>query len=1100
MEWCDEENGAWYWSEIISYEPIWKTDLEDYSGCPGGVSPAPVAPAADGAPAMNQARRQEPQQVVPETKIPCRITLRKDPIPFVNTDLMQDYVDNYYGTEKAGDLFWINQAYMGDYYVVDSVCDPSFVCDTLVLIAGDQLRATRTAPMRSKDLVRGWAPEVVYSREAITYDCNLSIEQQLEQVAAQAAAVMMSASSEAAKATPGKNIRPTNFDTKLYVATDEKFKNSPAKEIYYYECKDSTVSYFMAMKKVDEGLDELEPVLDSIRLRICEAKYSYSVAFYYDSITCDTVTTYDTVYRTESRGRLVRLDEGLDELTSVCKDTAIINRIDTILHIKCLQNYNQTCDTIWDTLPARDTMYRIYYDSVTVFYDTIYDLGDSVGVILCPMYSPELDTMNIVMEARTKRGCEFIDTFQIIRLKAPRNVMNDTFVVSGDTLHLFGEALAENSVQWWTQFDNGNNYYNSTDEPSDLILDPKAAVPGITLGSEAYDSISRFVGDTIPMRRTPGAFRGDTVDMLFHTYRTYPEHNNRVCHIYDTVAVEVLKGFEVGGYVSYDSFWLPGAPLKEHRPIANVKVYLYQEGTDDPVDSATSDRQGYYTMTKRWPAGKYHTEAMSPQKQLEARNIAISVQDGTFIEHVVAGLTNPYITTTAGEIVTPPNTKPDSLTKKTMIYVASNTTEFIRRENPPMSYPHVIDYSHAGTNNSTQIQYYVAAIQSAFTNEHYPVPNWKYSIDTFYLNKDIDNNHIYGVMMGDATIGYFPEMVDNSGNAISVDGSDLTYSYPNAMLLKNGVPVSGVSGWDHLQDRGYGKPSSECPNGDYDCANTFSLSASAIKKIENAQLNALELYDTLFFNGSDQFVNIPVLALTDGPVQAMQMFMTYPERDFEVLSVNTPLQARLVQNLRYNEIIFNWISSKQEVKKGDVLANVVFKVNRKKSLRSLTEDMKHNATKFGVVGGDGNMVPGYRVAVPHIVIDNSMPITVLDSLIDEDEELEIVDTTTIGSEPLVVVPTQDVRVSKILSVIPNPMSDRADVTYSLSDESIVTMKLFNLLGVEIKTLMLGERQDVGVFRQRLNAEDVPNGVYILRMETVSGNNKETSIEKIVVNR
>jgi hypothetical protein len=138
------------------------------------------------------------------------------------------------------------------------------------------------------------------------------------------------------------------------------------------------------------------------------------------------------------------------------------------------------------------------------------------------------------------------------------------------------------------------------------------------------------------------------------------------------------------------------------------------------------------------------------------------------------------------------------------------------------------------------------------------------------------------------------------------------------------------------------------------------------------------------------------------------------------------------------------------------------------------------------------------LALPHIVIDNDMPITVLDSIIGQEEQG--VDTTNPNVEVVTIAPNTDVQSSKIINVIPNPMVDRADVAYSIADEAIVTLKLYNLLGVEILVLIGGERREVGIFRQNLAALDLPNGVYVLRLETVSRSRKDISIEKVIVNR
>jgi hypothetical protein len=168
-------------------------------------------------------------------------------------------------------------------------------------------------------------------------------------------------------------------------------------------------------------------------------------------------------------------------------------------------------------------------------------------------------------------------------------------------------------------------------------------------------------------------------------------------------------------------------------------------------------------------------------------------------------------------------------------------------------------------------------------------------------------------------------------------------------------------------------------------------------------------------------------------------------------------------------------------------------------MKRIPEQITFQPQYYGAWNGSLQYVTDdFRVALPTIVIDNDLPITIIDSIVEFDGTV----TDTVSrpdSDPIMNNPL-DIHTSKIINVIPNPMSDRADVTYSIVEPSVVTMKLINLLGVEVKTMMSEQYQDVGIFRHRIVADGLPNGVYILRLETISRGRREIAIEKVVVNR
>ena len=72
---------------------------------------------------------------------------------------------------------------------------------------------------------------------------------------------------------------------------------------------------------------------------------------------------------------------------------------------------------------------------------------------------------------------------------------------------------------------------------------------------------------------------------------------------------------------------------------------------------------------------------------------------------------------------------------------------------------------------------------------------------------------------------------------------------------------------------------------------------------------------------------------------------------------------------------------------------------------------------------------------------------------------------------------------------PNPFNPSTTIRYSIEEAGMVTLKIFNLLGVEVATLVNG-RQEAGSYAVRLNAgggstPGITSGVYFFRLETGS---------------
>ncbi|MGA2622979.1 MAG: T9SS type A sorting domain-containing protein [Bacteroidota bacterium] len=84
---------------------------------------------------------------------------------------------------------------------------------------------------------------------------------------------------------------------------------------------------------------------------------------------------------------------------------------------------------------------------------------------------------------------------------------------------------------------------------------------------------------------------------------------------------------------------------------------------------------------------------------------------------------------------------------------------------------------------------------------------------------------------------------------------------------------------------------------------------------------------------------------------------------------------------------------------------------------------------------------------------------------------------------------------------PNPFNPTSTISYSLPQKSFVTLKLYDLLGREVRTLVNGE-QEPGNYSRILDASDLPSGVYFYRLQagnpSASSGHGFTDIKKMLL--
>jgi hypothetical protein len=77
---------------------------------------------------------------------------------------------------------------------------------------------------------------------------------------------------------------------------------------------------------------------------------------------------------------------------------------------------------------------------------------------------------------------------------------------------------------------------------------------------------------------------------------------------------------------------------------------------------------------------------------------------------------------------------------------------------------------------------------------------------------------------------------------------------------------------------------------------------------------------------------------------------------------------------------------------------------------------------------------------------------------------------------------------ELIQNYPNPFNPVTKISYTLPSESMVELKVYNILGQRV-TILVSEKKPAGFYEVDLNAADLPSGVYMYRIQ--AGNFVET---------
>ncbi|OQY73809.1 MAG: hypothetical protein B6D44_06155 [Ignavibacteriales bacterium UTCHB2] len=80
---------------------------------------------------------------------------------------------------------------------------------------------------------------------------------------------------------------------------------------------------------------------------------------------------------------------------------------------------------------------------------------------------------------------------------------------------------------------------------------------------------------------------------------------------------------------------------------------------------------------------------------------------------------------------------------------------------------------------------------------------------------------------------------------------------------------------------------------------------------------------------------------------------------------------------------------------------------------------------------------------------------------------------------------------------PNPFNSVTTINYSIAEPSFVFLKVYNTLGEEVARLVNGEK-DPGKYSLRFNAQGLPSGVYLYRLNTSGTSGEYNFVKKFVL--
>ncbi|MEM7367560.1 MAG: T9SS type A sorting domain-containing protein [Bacteroidota bacterium] len=73
-----------------------------------------------------------------------------------------------------------------------------------------------------------------------------------------------------------------------------------------------------------------------------------------------------------------------------------------------------------------------------------------------------------------------------------------------------------------------------------------------------------------------------------------------------------------------------------------------------------------------------------------------------------------------------------------------------------------------------------------------------------------------------------------------------------------------------------------------------------------------------------------------------------------------------------------------------------------------------------------------------------------------------------------------------MNLAPNPIQESANITYELENKGTVSIRITDLQGRTVQTLLSGVNRTAGIHQERLTLKNLPNGMYVLHLDSPQG--------------
>ena len=93
--------------------------------------------------------------------------------------------------------------------------------------------------------------------------------------------------------------------------------------------------------------------------------------------------------------------------------------------------------------------------------------------------------------------------------------------------------------------------------------------------------------------------------------------------------------------------------------------------------------------------------------------------------------------------------------------------------------------------------------------------------------------------------------------------------------------------------------------------------------------------------------------------------------------------------------------------------------------------------------------------------------------------------------------SNDQLITNTVAIYPNPFSNTTNIEYYLNETARVNLNVYNSVGQKVATLV-SQQQTAGKQTVLFDGNNLPQGIYNLKMEVSNKSNKFSEIRKIVL--